>query len=631
VGKFSVIFFPDNVATQVEEGTSLFKAASQAGIELKSTCGNRGTCGRCAVLVKEGKVHASGGNVPARLRRAGYVLACQTFVEGNVVVEVPRDSRLDEHQVLVASFELREEEADLLAGYELEPVSRKFHIELPPPSVSDNTGDLERLATALRRQGYAGEPQVGLSTLRSLAETLRSGAWRATVTLAATNGAMELLALAPGKVPLRNFGLAVDIGTTTVVAHLVDLNTGVTVDKRGTYNRQARYGDDVISRIVYATEEKGGLDELHKAVIDTINELTEELLGRNQIAPEEVTAVVTAGNTTMAHLFLGLTPKYIRLKPYIPTANAFPPVRAGDLGLAVNPGAWVLSFPAVASYVGGDIVAGVLATRMAKEEPLTLFIDIGTNGEMVLGNRDWLISCACSAGPAFEGGGITFGMRAMKGAIERVAIDPQTFEVEVKAIGGYRPIGICGSGLIDLIAKLRRVGLIDRTGHFQRDKGTPRLRETEDGDVEFVLVWGAQSESGKDIVITESDIKTLIRSKGAVFAGVQSLLRTVGLELAAIDRILIAGGFGNYLNVADAVEIGLLPDLPATKYRFVGNTAVKGAKMGLLSRRALEEAREIAARMAYVELSVGTTFMDEFVSALFLPHTDLSLFPSVKH
>lgn len=333
----------------------------------------------------------------------------------------------------------------------------------------------------------------------------------------------------------------------------------------------------------------------------------------------------------MAHLFLGLSPKYIRLKPYIPTANTFPPVRAGDLGLAVNPRAWVLSFPAVASYVGGDIVAGVLATRIAWEEPLTLFIDIGTNGEMVLGNRDWLISCACSAGPAFEGGGITFGMRAMKGAIERVEIDPETFEVEVKAISGYRPMGICGSGLIDLIAKMRRVGLIDRTGHFQLDKKTPRLRETEDGDVEFVLVWGQDTECGKDIVITESDIKTLIRSKGAVFAGIQSLLRTVGLDLEAIDRILIAGGFGNYLNVADAVEIGLLPDLPPAKYRFVGNTAVKGAKLGLLSRPALEEAKEIASRMTYVELSVGTTFMDEFVSALFLPHTNLSLFPSVKH
>lgn len=631
MGEFSVIFFPDNVATQVEAGTSLFKAASQAGIELKSTCGNRGTCGRCAVLVKEGKVRLGSGNLPARLRRGGYVLACQTFVEGNVVVEVPRDSRLDEHQVLVASSELREEEADLLQDYNLEPVSQRFHVELPPPSVSDNTSDLARLETALHRHGYPDRTQISLATLRQLAETLRAGNWEATVTLASTDGVTEVLSVEPGKAPLANYGLAVDIGTTTVVVHLVDLNSGLTIDKRGTYNRQARYGDDVISRIVYATEEHGGLDELHKAVIDTLNELINKLLSRNEVAPESVTAVVTAGNTTMAHLFLGLSPKYIRLKPYIPTANTFPPVRAGDLGLAVNPRAWVLSFPAVASYVGGDIVAGVLATRIAREEPLTLFIDIGTNGEMVLGNRDWLISCACSAGPAFEGGGITFGMRAMKGAIERVEIAPETFEVEVKAISGYRPMGICGSGLIDLIAKMRRVGLIDRTGHFQLDKKTPRLRETEDGDVEFVLVWGQDTECGKDIVITESDIKTLIRSKGAVFAGIQSLLRTVGLDLEAIDRILIAGGFGNYLNVADAVEIGLLPDLPPAKYRFVGNTAVKGAKLGLLSRPALEEAKEIASRMTYVELSVGTTFMDEFVSALFLPHTNLSLFPSVKH
>ncbi|MBC7324531.1 MAG: DUF4445 domain-containing protein, partial [Moorella sp. (in: Bacteria)] len=273
--------------------------------------------------------------------------------------------------------------------------------------------------------------------------------------------------------------------------------------------------------------------------------------------------------------------------------------------------AYVQVFPAVASYVGGDIVAGALFTRIDREQELSLFIDIGTNGEMVLGNNDWLISCACSAGPAFEGSGITYGMRAMEGAIEGVTIDPETYEVDLAVIGGGRPAGLCGSGLIDCLAKLRRAGIIDRTGSFQ-EVATPRLRLSDEG-FEFVLAWAAESSQGKDIVITEADIKNLIRSKGAVFAGIQSLLKTVSLEMEAISRIIIAGGFGNYLNIPNAIEIGLLPDLPAEKYVFAGNTSLKGAELALLSRPAWRDALELARKMTYLELSAGNLFMEEFV------------------
>lgn len=630
---YSVLFLPDNVTVEVAPGETIFRAASRAGIELKSTCGNKGTCGRCAIKIKEGKVHTREGNIGARLRRTGHVLACQTFVEGDVVVEIPRDSRLDEHQVLLArrteSGELAEKELDLLEGYAFEPLGRKVYLELPPPSITGKATDLSRLEIELRKKVAAEHLHMSLDNLRRLAEVLRAGDWKVTTTLAHTDGFTEIVNLEPGRSSSQAYGLAIDIGTTTVVVYLVDLATGATVDQRGGYNKQARFGDDVISRIIHATE-NGGLNELHLAVLATMNELVEKLVQRHGIARTDICAAVVAANTTMAHLFLGLPPKYIRLAPYIPTASNFPPVKAGEIGLAINPQAWVTSFPAVASYMGGDIVAGVLATRLAESDALTLFIDIGTNGEMVLGNRDWMISCSCSAGPAFEGGGIAFGMRAMKGAIERVTIDPVTYEVQVQAISGYLPMGICGSGLIDLLAKLRQAGLIDRTGQFTRDAATPRLRQTDE-DTEFVLVWGSETECGKDIVITESDIKNVIRSKAAVFAGIQSLLKTMQMEVTAIDRVLIAGGFGNYLNIRDAVQIGLLPDLPPEKFDFVGNTSVKGAKLALLSRPALEAARELAQKMTYLELSAGNSFMEEFVSALFLPHTDLSLFPSVTN
>jgi len=354
-----------------------------------------------------------------------------------------------------------------------------------------------------------------------------------------------------------------------------------------------------------------------------------KIFNRNKVSKTDLHIAVVAGNTTMVHLFLGLSPKYIRLDPYVPTAVLYPAVTATEIGLDINSNAWVLCMPSVASYVGGDIVAGVLATKIALREETILFIDIGTNGEIVLGNKGWLICCSCSAGPAFEGSGITFGMRAMKGAIERVSIDSTNFEVFVMTIGTRQPIGICGSGLIDCIAKLRQVGLIDRTGKFNNEIETMRLRKNGEG-MEFVLVWAQETECGKDIVLTENDIKNIIRSKGAVFAGIQSLLRTTQMDLSQIDRILIAGGFGNYLNIHDAIEIGLLPDTEYNKYEFAGNTSIKGAQLALLSEEAHREAEKIANMMTYLELSSGNLFMEEFVAALFLPHTDLNLFPSIK-
>jgi len=629
--KYRVRFIPDNLSIDVPVGTDLHRAAAMAGLELRSGCGGEGTCGRCAVLIKSGKPQVGQGNLGAKYRREGYVLACRTLVTDDLVVEVPATSRLSEHQLVVDKIGKREilteQEADPLARYPIDPFSRKIDVKLDPPTLTENASDLSRLLVKVRQELGLEDVGIDLDTLRALPETLRQGEWAATVTVSDYDGKSEIIRVEPGRSAKPAYGLAVDIGTTSNVVHLVDLSTGLIIDRRGTYNRQARYGDDVITRIIHAVDNRDGLKQLQDAVLETLNDLIDSLLAAGELKPEDISYVVTAGNTTMAHLFLGLNPKYIRLEPYIPAATTFPVVRAKDLGLHVHPAAPVLSFPAVASYVGGDIVSGLLATDIAESEAVSLFMDFGTNGELVLGNRDWLVTCSCSMGPCFEGGGITFGMRATPGAIQRIKIDPRHFDVKLSTVGGDNPRGICGSGLVDALAKLREAGIIDRAGKFQ-DVRSDRRREGSDGP-EFVLSWGREAHGGRDIVITESDVKNLIRAKGAAFAAMRSMMRSMDLGLEGIDRIFIAGAFGNYLNIRDAVEIGMIPDVPPEKYQFIGNSSVKGARVALMSKKGWALAQELARKMTYLELSVDPGYMDDFMSALFLPHTDMTLFPSV--
>jgi len=628
----SVRFLPDDRVVEVAGGTDLLRAAAMAGIELKSGCGGEGTCGQCAVLVREGDVRVGEGNLSRRRRQQNLVLACRTTLQGDAVVEVPEQSRVTEQRVVLEAggdagdAVLAEVETDV-GRYEVLPLCRQVPLTLEEPTLTENASDLTRLTAALTRQGDEREARVRLRVLRRLPEALRRGGWRVTATVGDTDGGSEVITVEPGVSGDPPYGVAVDIGTTTVVATLVDMATGATVDRQGTYNRQGRFGEDVISRIIHATERVDGLEELRRAVLDTINGLLRPMLRRNRLKAAQVMAAAIAGNTTMTHLFLGLPPRYIRLEPYIPAATLFPTVRGREAGLSINQEAVVYSLPAVASYVGGDIVAGILATGMDTLTETGLFIDIGTNGEIVLGNQDWLMACACSAGPCFEGGGITCGTRAVPGAIERVRIDPGTFDVETVTVGGQPATGICGSGLVDCLAALLDAGVIDRAGKFL-DPDTPRRRDGDEGP-EFILVPADESGTGGDIIITQNDVKNLLRAKGAIYAGIRSLLQSVSMDVGDIDRVYIAGGFGNYLNVHDAVRIGLLPDIPRDRFRFVGNTSAKGARLALLSRQARGHAAELARKMTYLELSVGNRFMEEFTSALFLPHTDLSQFPSM--
>lgn len=603
----------------MEAGETIFAALKRQGVYLVASCGGKGTCGKCRVRIVAGDCDvASYGRLSPKDREAGIVLACQTVPRGDMLVEIPKESRLVVGDKIAISKS--RDFFELLSSFraEISPIVRRVILDIPPPSIHDNISDLERLKRALEKQGIRGV-RFSHGFVASMGKALRDARWR--IALGYADGPEAIfISDAESK---EKYGLAIDIGTTTVVVYLVDLVDGRLIDVGSTYNSQMRHGDDVITRIVHATE-GGGLEELREAVVSDINDLLIPLVERHGIDRGDVESVVIAGNTTMAQLFWNLDPGAIREEPYIPTVNFFPRWRAGTARIEINAQAPVYTVPCVASYVGGDIVAGVLASRMHRGSEIALFMDIGTNGEIAIGNSDWLVTAACSAGPCFEGSGIRHGMRATEGAIESVRIDPETFEPEIGVVGGGKPAGVCGSGMIDAISEMFLAGVIDQKGKLVRGLPTDRIRDGDDGP-EYVL----SRDADREVVLTDVDIENILRAKAAIYAGVAVLLKEVGFGLDAIERVYIAGGFGNYLNVDRAIILGMLPDMPKEKFTFLGNTSVTGAYLCLMSEALRQEAEEIAAKMTYMELSVSRSFMDEYLSALFLPHTDINQFPTV--
>jgi uncharacterized 2Fe-2S/4Fe-4S cluster protein (DUF4445 family) len=409
---------------------------------------------------------------------------------------------------------------------------------------------------------------------------------------------------------------------------MIDLITGKVLAQYGDFNAQISYGEDVISRIVYA-EKEGGLETLNDKVVGTINKVIDQITKKSRVEPEEISTITFAGNTTMTQLFLSVNPRYIRRAPYVPAAILYPQVKAFRLGLNLPEHVTALVYPQVSSYVGGDIVAGVMGSGMGHDERLTLYMDIGTNAEIVIGNKDWLVCAACSAGPAFEGGGIKMGMRAAKGAIEDFSIDPVTLEPMNITIGDVRPKGICGSGLITMVATMFEMGIINNNGKFNRDLDTPRIRESE-GVYEYVVAWEDVSGIDRDIVLTEIDIDNLIRAKGAIYSGCMTLLKEVGMDIHALDRIILAGGFGSFVDLEKCMVIGLLPEIEHEKVTFIGNGSMLGARMSSLTNRIRRDVGDTLARMTSFEFSETPSYMDNYIAALFLPHTDLNLFPRLK-
>jgi uncharacterized 2Fe-2S/4Fe-4S cluster protein (DUF4445 family) len=512
-------------------------------------------------------------------------------------------------------------------------------LTLNPPDMSDQTDDWSRLRTALRQQASLDQVEISLPLLRRIGNILREGDWEVTAILDLGSDENQdnrprLIELLPGKelIPPPLWAAAIDIGTTTVTVWLVDLITGRVEAQAAQYNKQISRGEDVVSRIIFAGKD-GGQEKLRNLVVDTINELLETACKRVKsnppLVPGQVIKASIVGNSTMIHLALGIPPESIRLMPFTTTVNQVPRLSGREVGLIIHPEATVDCLPGVASYVGADISAGVLSAGVDDTEDVTLFMDVGTNGEIVLGSREWLVTCACSAGPAFEGAGVGSGMRATKGAIEDIWINDGTLEPTFRVIGGIKPRGICGSGLIALLAEMFLTGVIDKAGNFDESSKSPRIRQGEHG-WEYVISYADETSIDNDIVITHVDVDNLLRAKAAIYAGFTILANSVGIPLDWVEQVLIGGSFGKYINVEKAIEIGLLPDLSWDKFQFLGNTAVRGAYLALLDRQARQRITKIASGMTYIELSADNTFYDAFMSALFLPHTDLSRFPSVE-
>jgi uncharacterized 2Fe-2S/4Fe-4S cluster protein (DUF4445 family) len=630
MASFEIRFDSHPEPIRAPAGTLLTDVAREAGIEIQQPCGGQGRCGRCAVVVESGQVRRrSSLRLSTADVDAGYALACQTVIEGDATIAVPPPEAIQRR----LTTDHIAPEAVLPVGYDAAKAQsiRSVAIQLTPPSMDDQTDDWARLCTALRQETGVERLNASLEQIRQLGPLLRSSDWNVALTLDTDrNGGARLIRVQPqaeaADGPLC--GLAIDIGTTTVTVWLVDLLTGRVMREASEYNQQIARGEDIISRIIFAGK-GGGADELREMVLATINGRIEFLCKRTRAARDDILKATVSGNSTMMHLLLGLPSESIRLEPFVTTINHLPQLSASDVGIAMNPNGSVDLLPGVASYVGADITAGVLASELRASEGLTLFIDVGTNGEIVLGSSEWLASCACSAGPAFEGAGVLHGIRADVGAIEEVWIDGHTYEPSCRVIGNVAPRGICGSGLLSLVAELFLTGVLDKGGHFNRSLDTPRVREGEHG-AEYVVAWAAESEGGEDIALTHVDVENLLRAKAAIYAGFNVLADSVGVSLDDVERVLIGGSFGKYINVEKAIDIGLLPDMPWERFHFLGNTSAKGAYLGLIDRAARDEIAEIASAMTYIELSAGNSFYEAFTSALFLPHTDLSRFPSVE-
>lgn len=601
--KVEVVFRSHDKVTRVPEGTTLFNAAHWIGLPIESTCGGHGTCGKCRVRVLAGEV----GITPADRRHlseeelaAGWRLACECVLSDDVACEVPALMRAPKAATMgLSRFVL------------LEPNVHQVHLRLPPPTLEDARSDLERLRAALEAEGYG--LRVDLPALRHLPIALRTSGFEVTAVLCGEH----LVAVRPGDTRGTAYGVAVDVGTTTVVASLMDLTTGAAAAVASNLNAQAPFGADVISRIARIRMEETAAAELQRTVIETINGLLAEVRAATGVAREHVYEMVVAGNATMLHLLLGVDAHAISVAPFVPAFREPLDLSAAALGIEIHPEGRIQLLPSIGAYVGADIVAGIQATGLTREPELRLFVDVGTNGEIVLGNAERVLATASPAGPAFEGGHIRCGMRAAEGAVEGVSLEDGTVRLQV--IGDTAPRGICGSGLIDAVAQLRLAGLLDASGRLAGREEVPDHPLAEhlverDGMRAFVLADGVE--------LTQRDIRELQSAKGAIATGIGALMELMGVRPEDLHQVLLAGSFGTYIDPASARVIGLVPPVPLERIVAVGNAAGEGAKMALLSFREREMAFDLLRRVEYVELSSAEGFNEAFLQAVRFPELE---------
>ena len=626
---------PVNIECNI--GDNLLELARRANVAIDAPCSGNGSCGKCRVKLLEGEVES----IPSRHisdeeYNAGWRLSCCSKVMGDCTVLVPDiasayQSRMKTADLSspqeVAIFKKAQEDMEK-GGLTMENPFRALVLTMDAPSEADTMPDIERLQWAVTAATGCEKVEVPYAVMVRLAHVLRENDFSVCVKGEQVENTFRCMEIcAPDDTKL--VGCAIDIGTTTVTMVLVDLENGEILAKGSSGNGQIRYGADVINRIIESSR-PGGKKKLQDAIIkETLTPIIANLCKASSISARSILRLVIGANTTMNHLLVGVEADPIRMDPYIPSFFKWEGLKAGDLHLPANPGAEVVIAPNIGSYVGGDITAGTLATMMWDSDEMTLFIDLGTNGEIVFGNRDFLMSCACSAGPAFEGGDISCGMRATDGAIEAVTIDKESMEPTLTIVGdeGQKPVGICGSGIIDIIAELFTTGIVNARGQFIRE-GKRVLRDKY-GSGRYVLAFPEESETGREVSINEVDIDNFIRAKGAIYSGIDTLLQSVDMTFECIERVFVAGGIGSGINMKNAVRIGMLPDVDLETYHYIGNSSLTGAYAMTVSDAAKEKCHEVGANMTYLELSTYPGYMDSFVAACFLPHTDAKRFPSV--
>jgi uncharacterized 2Fe-2S/4Fe-4S cluster protein (DUF4445 family) len=621
--QIKVTFLPQDITVKVEKGTTLLDAVSMANIAISNLCGGDGICGRCKLIVKKGDVT---GEISVKLTREevkkGFVLACMTKAAGDLVVEIPEETLAKEKRKADRDTERFSgfEEIAYKKEYKPSPLIKKIYIELDKPSITNNTADHERLSEAICKKLKVCSMQMGLKIIKVLPDILRNNDFCVTATVGLRRDVAEIMNVEGGNTEDRNFMVIIDIGTTTIVAHLVDANAIKTMDAMACFNSQGIHGREVTRRMISA--EKKGDEELQKLLIQDINYLITNLADRNSVGLKDITAVVCAGNTAMGHFLLGLPTENIRRYPYVAATVDPPPLRAAEVGIEINPRGLLYSLPGISGWVGSDITAGILSTEIHEKDHLSLLLDIGTNGEIIVGNKDWIVACSASAGPALEGASIECGMRAEKGAIEKVFIEKG--KIKYKTIGDAPAKGICGSGIIDLVSTLLEKKIINRSGNFVENASDRIVSEM--GVKRYLLDDPSGDKKNNIIFIDETDIENVIVAKAAIFSAMKILLKRLDLDFKAIDKFYIAGAFGNYLNIDSSITIGLLPDLPRERYNFVGNTSIKGAKLTAFYDEAFNKIVQLRQAITYYDLMGAQDYVDEFQKAIFLPHTDIELF-----
>ncbi len=619
----TVIFEPDGRRVRTATGNNIFEVACNAGVKIRSECGGNGICGKCRIIVRDKKAvtkitkveknHLSSSEIDL-----DYRLACCTVFKKNVTVMIPQESRIGIQKI---------QETGLERPVPLTPLVAKWHIALAKPTLADIRPDYERILDSLKDEYGLDKLEIEYELLRNLPNTLRHTNWDITVTL--WNG-HRIIAVEKGDTSTTVLGCAIDVGTSKIVGCVVDLTTGKTIGVASIENPQVIYGEDIVSRIAFATDDEENLGTLQRLIFQGINDVLHEACVQAEVDSDNIYEATIGGNTAMHHFFLGVQPKYLALSPFTPVLKRSMDVKASQVNIKINPEGNVHVLPVIAGFVGADAVAGVLSSGIYESEELSLLLDIGTNTEVFVGNSEDLLACSCASGPAFEGGHIKHGMKAVTGAIEKVYINPASgYDVEYETVDDADPSGLCGSAMVDVVAELAKCGIINRRGRFNMNVNTPRLRFV-DNKGEFILAWNNETATGKEITVTQEDINEIQLAKAAIFTGCWILMKKQNVKNKDLDQVFLAGAFGSYINPESAKLIGLVPDVPTEKIKFVGNTALTGTKMALISQEARKIADKLSNRIRFLELSVDPDFSSEFANAMFIPHKDLNRFPSIK-